>query len=117
MDGAREPSRAAVREQPFGARPDAGLVCSAGAGRWHGGCGVERRIRFLEPVTVALLSGHRRVPPYGMAGGGPGALGEQWVERAGGGPVTPLKGCDTAELDTGDVLVLRTPGGGGYGGA
>lgn len=90
---------------------------SGGAGRWHGGCGVERRLRFLEPVTVALLSGHRRVPPYGMAGGEPGALGEQWVERAGGGPVTPLNGCDTAELDTGDVLVLRTPGGGGYGAA
>ncbi|MFI6897007.1 hydantoinase B/oxoprolinase family protein [Streptomyces sp. NPDC050256] len=87
---------------------------SGGAGRRHGGCGVERRIRFLEPVTVALLTGHRRVPPYGMAGGGPGALGSQHVERAAGGR-TPLKGCDTAELDTGDVLVLRTPGGGGYG--
>ncbi|WP_329109530.1 hydantoinase B/oxoprolinase family protein [[Kitasatospora] papulosa] len=86
-----------------------------GTGRWHGGSGAERRIRFLEPVTVALLSGHRRVPPYGMAGGGPGALGEQYVERADGRTVTPLEGCDTAALDTGDVLVLRTPGGGGYG--
>ncbi|MFF1464660.1 hydantoinase B/oxoprolinase family protein [Streptomyces sp. NPDC058330] len=90
---------------------------SGGTGRWHGGSGVERRIRFLEPVTVALLSGHRRVPPYGMAGGGPGALGEQYVERAGGGAVTPLEGRDTAELGAGDVLVLRTPGGGGYGAA
>ncbi|MFI6124950.1 hydantoinase B/oxoprolinase family protein [Streptomyces sp. NPDC051064] len=96
--------------ESFGVREDSG-----GPGRWHGGRGVERRIRFLEPVTVALLSGHRRVPPYGMAGGGPGALGEQYVERAGGAAVTPLEGCDTAELDTGDVLVLRTPGGGGYG--
>ncbi|MFH9466648.1 hydantoinase B/oxoprolinase family protein [Streptomyces clavifer] len=87
---------------------------SGGTGRWHGGCGTERRIRFLEPVTVALLSGHRRVAPYGMAGGGPGALGGQHVERA-DGTVTPLNGCDTTELDTGDVLVLRTPGGGGYG--
>ncbi|WP_405809312.1 hydantoinase B/oxoprolinase family protein [Streptomyces sp. NBC_01520] len=87
---------------------------SGGTGRWHGGRGTERRIRFLEPVTVALLSGHRRVPPYGMAGGGPGALGGQHVERA-DGTVTPLNGCDTADLDTGDVLVLRTPGGGGYG--
>lgn len=83
-----------------------------GSGPPHGGCGVERRIRFLEPVTVALLTGHRRVPPYGMAGGGPGTLGSQHVERADGGR-TPLKGCDTAELDAGDVLVLRTPGGGG----
>uniref|UniRef100_A0AAU1LMC1 Hydantoinase B/oxoprolinase family protein n=1 Tax=Streptomyces sp. NBC_00148 TaxID=2903626 RepID=A0AAU1LMC1_9ACTN len=96
--------------ESFGVREDSG-----GPGRWHGGRGVERRIRFLEPVTVALLSSHRRVPPYGMAGGGPGALGQQYVERAGGETVTPLEGCDTAELDTGDVLVLRTPGGGGYG--
>lgn len=87
---------------------------SGGAGRRHGGNGVERRIRFLEPVTVALLTGHRRVPPYGMAGGGPGALGSQHVEHA-DGRRTPLEGCDTADLDTGDVLVVRTPGGGGYG--
>lgn len=96
--------------ESFGVREDSG-----GTGRWHGGRGVERRLRFLEPVTVALLSGHRRVPPYGMAGGGPGALGEQYVERARGAPATPLEGCDTAELEAGDVLVLRTPGGGGYG--
>ncbi|MFD4763956.1 hydantoinase B/oxoprolinase family protein [Streptomyces sp. NPDC058439] len=88
---------------------------SGGGGRWHGGCGVERRIRFLEPVTVALLSGHRRVRPYGMAGGEPGALGDQHIERADGRTVTPLRGCDTAGLERGDVLVLRTPGGGGYG--
>ncbi|MER6195163.1 hydantoinase B/oxoprolinase family protein [Streptomyces cyaneofuscatus] len=87
---------------------------SGGAGRWHGGGGVERRIRFREPVTVALLSGHRRVPPYGAEGGEPGALGEQYVERA-GGAVDRLEGCDTAELAAGDVLVVRTPGGGGYG--
>ncbi|MFD3415119.1 hydantoinase B/oxoprolinase family protein [Streptomyces cyaneofuscatus] len=87
---------------------------SGGAGRWHGGGGVERRIRFREPVTVALLSGHRRVPPYGAEGGEPGALGEQYVERV-GGAVDRLEGCDTAELAAGDVLVVRTPGGGGYG--
>ncbi|MFJ2095281.1 hydantoinase B/oxoprolinase family protein [Streptomyces sp. NPDC087901] len=87
---------------------------SGGPGHWRGGCGVERRIRFLEPVTVALLTGHRRVPPYGMAGGGTGALGSQHIERPDGGR-TPLKGCDTADLDAGDVLVIRTPGGGGYG--
>lgn len=87
---------------------------SGGAGRWHGGGGVERRIRFREPVTVALLSGHRRVPPYGAEGGEPGALGEQYVERA-GGAVDRLEGCDTAELAAGDVLVVRTPGGGGTG--
>ncbi|MER6701939.1 hydantoinase B/oxoprolinase family protein [Streptomyces fimicarius] len=101
--------RLPVRLESFAVRDDSG-----GAGRWHGGDGVERRIRFLEPVTVALLSGHRRVPPYGAEGGDPGALGAQHIERAGGGTV-PLKGCDTAELDVGDVLVVRTPGGGGYG--
>ncbi|MFI0595781.1 hydantoinase B/oxoprolinase family protein [Streptomyces griseus] len=101
--------RLPVRLESFAVRDDSG-----GAGCWHGGDGVERRIRFLEPVTVALLSGHRRVPPYGAEGGDPGALGAQHIERAGGGTV-PLKGCDTAELDAGDVLVVRTPGGGGYG--
>ncbi|MFF0502684.1 hydantoinase B/oxoprolinase family protein [Streptomyces fimicarius] len=101
--------RLPVRLESFAVRDDSG-----GAGRRHGGDGVQRRIRFLEPVTVALLSGHRRVPPYGAEGGDPGALGAQHIERAGGGTV-PLKGCDTAELDAGDVLVVRTPGGGGYG--
>ncbi|MDX3505766.1 hydantoinase B/oxoprolinase family protein [Streptomyces sp. ATCC51928] len=101
--------RLPVRLESFAVRDDSG-----GAGRWHGGDGVQRRIRFLEPVTVALLSGHRRVPPYGAEGGDPGALGAQHIERAGGGTV-PLKGCDTAELDAGDILVVRTPGGGGYG--
>lgn len=101
--------RLPVRLESFAVREDSG-----GTGRWHGGHGVERRIRFLEPVTIALLSGHRRVPAYGAGGGEPGALGEQYIERA-GGEVVPLEGCDTAELEAGDVLVVRTPGGGGYG--
>ncbi|MGW8360948.1 hydantoinase B/oxoprolinase family protein [Streptomyces wedmorensis] len=98
-----------VRVDAFAVREDSG-----GRGRWHGGHGVERRIRFLEPMTVALLTGHRRVPPYGMAGGGPGALGENLVERA-DGTVEHLAGAATTEVGPGDVLVLRTPGGGGYG--
>ncbi|MGA5066995.1 hydantoinase B/oxoprolinase family protein [Streptomyces exfoliatus] len=98
-----------VRIDAFAVRED-----SAGRGRWNGGQGVERRIRFLEPMTVALLTGHRRVPPYGMAGGGPGALGENLVERA-DGTVERLAGAATTEVGPGDVLVLRTPGGGGYG--
>ena len=68
-----------VRVEAFAVRDGSG-----GAGRWRGGCGVVRRIRFLEPMTVALLTGHRRVPPYGMAGGGTGALGDNLVERADG---------------------------------
>ncbi|MFF1511803.1 hydantoinase B/oxoprolinase family protein [Streptomyces sp. NPDC058326] len=98
-----------VRVDAFAVRDDGG-----GRGRWRGGRGVERRIRFLEPMTVALLTGHRRVPPYGMAGGEPGALGENLVERA-DGTVEHLAGAATTEVGAGDVLVLRTPGGGGYG--
>ena len=87
---------------------------SGGAGRWPGGDGGRRRIRFLAPMTVSLLSSHRRIPPYGMAGGAPGQLGHQWVERA-DGRVTGLTGCDCVQVGPGDVFVLETPGGGGYG--
>lgn len=87
---------------------------SGGAGRRRGGDGAVRRIRFREPMTVSTLSQHRRVPPYGMAGGEPGALGANRVERA-DGTVLPLRGSDTAEVGPGDVLVVETPGGGGYG--
>jgi 5-oxoprolinase (ATP-hydrolysing) len=87
---------------------------SGGAGRWRGGDGAVRRLRFTEAVTVSTLSGHRRVPPYGMAGGGPGAPGRNYVERA-DGSVTELAGADSADVDAGDVLVIETPGGGGYG--
>jgi 5-oxoprolinase (ATP-hydrolysing) len=87
---------------------------SGGAGKWHGGDGAVRRIRFLEPVTVSTLSSHRKVPPYGMAGGSPGALGSGRVERA-DGTVEHLDACDSASLGPGDTLVIETPGGGGYG--
>jgi 5-oxoprolinase (ATP-hydrolysing) len=87
---------------------------SGGPGHWRGGDGAVRRIRFLEPMTVSTLSQHRRVPPYGMAGGGPGALGVNRVERA-DGTVTELGGSDAADVGPGDVLVIETPGGGGYG--
>ncbi len=88
---------------------------SGGAGRSRGGDGGQRRLRFLAPMTVSILSSHRRVPPYGMAGGQPGALGRQWVEHP-DGRVTGLAGCDTVDVAPGDVFVLETPGGGGYGG-
>ncbi|MCX5419367.1 hydantoinase B/oxoprolinase family protein [Streptomyces sp. NBC_00078] len=87
---------------------------SGGAGQWHGGDGAVRRIRFHEPMTVSTLSQHRRVPPYGMAGGEPGALGANRVEHA-DGTVTALGGSDSAEVGPDDVLVIETPGGGGYG--
>lgn len=87
---------------------------SGGPGRWSGGDGAVRRVRFLEPMTVSTLSQHRRVPPYGMAGGAPGALGANRVERA-DGTVTELGGSHTTDVGPGDVLVVETPGGGGYG--
>ncbi|NDJ89880.1 hydantoinase B/oxoprolinase family protein [Mycolicibacter kumamotonensis] len=85
-----------------------------GAGRWRGGDGAVRRIEFREPMTVSVLSGHRAVAPYGMAGGSPGALGHNRIERA-DGAVTELAGCDSSDVAPGDTLVIETPGGGGYG--
>jgi 5-oxoprolinase (ATP-hydrolysing) len=87
---------------------------SGGAGRWRGGDGGVRRIEFTEPMTVSTLSGHRRAAPYGMAGGSPGALGRNRVDRA-DGSTTELAGCDSADVQPGDTLVIETPGGGGYG--
>jgi 5-oxoprolinase (ATP-hydrolysing) len=87
---------------------------SGGAGRWRGGDGAVRRIRFRAPMTVSTLSSHRRVPPYGMAGGSAGALGANRVLR-GDGSVIEMAGCDTVQVQPGDALVIETPGGGGYG--
>jgi 5-oxoprolinase (ATP-hydrolysing) len=87
---------------------------SGGAGHWPGGHGGRRELRFLEPMTVTTLTSHRRVAPYGMAGGGPGALGRHWIEHA-DGSVTPMRGCDSVAVAAGDVFVIETPGGGGYG--
>ena len=87
---------------------------SGGKGRWHGGNGSIRRMRFLEPMTAAILSGHRIVPPYGMAGGKPGAVGRNYVMRTDGVRIN-LKGADKIEMNAGDVFVIETPGGGGYG--
>jgi 5-oxoprolinase (ATP-hydrolysing) len=87
---------------------------SAGAGRWHGGQGGIRRLRFNEPMTVTTLTGHRRIPAFGLAGGQPGALGRHWIEHP-DGTVTPMQGCDSVQVRPGDVFVIETPGGGGYG--
>ena len=87
---------------------------SGGAGQHRGGDGVVRRVRFLEAMTAAILSNRRRVAPYGMAGGEAGAKGRNWVERTDGSRVE-LTGTDSAEVNPGDVFVIETPGGGGYG--
>jgi 5-oxoprolinase (ATP-hydrolysing) len=71
-------------------------------------------VRFLEPMTAAILSGRRRVPPYGMAGGEPGQVGRNSVKRV-DGSIDALDGCDSTPMQAGDVFVIETPGGGGYG--
>jgi 5-oxoprolinase (ATP-hydrolysing) len=87
---------------------------SGGAGRWRGGDGAIRRIRFLEPMMAVIVSSRRNVPPFGLQGGEPGAAGRQWIERA-DGSTEILTGTASAELRPGDVFVIETPGGGGYG--
>ncbi len=87
---------------------------SGGAGAQRGGDGVIRRIRFREAMTAAILSGHRRIPPYGMEGGTAAALGRNRVIRA-DGREQELGGTDKAEMQPGDCFVVETPGGGGYG--
>ncbi|MFQ5774225.1 MAG: hydantoinase B/oxoprolinase family protein [Kiloniellaceae bacterium] len=87
---------------------------SGGAGRQRGGDGARRRIRFRAAMTAAILSSHRRVAPFGVAGGEPGALGRNWVERA-DGTIVELSGTGSIEVEPGDVFVIETPGGGGYG--
>jgi len=87
---------------------------SGGAGRWHGGNGGVRRVRFLEPMTAAILSNNRLHAPFGMAGGAPGAKGRNLVLRA-DGRVEELGHIGKVEMAPGDVFVVETPGGGGYG--
>ncbi len=87
---------------------------SGGTGRHCGGDGARRRLRFLAPMTVAILSSHRKVAPFGCAGGASGALGCNWVERA-DGRREDLGGTDRTEVGPGDVFVVETPGGGGFG--
>jgi 5-oxoprolinase (ATP-hydrolysing) len=87
---------------------------SGGAGRWRGGDGGVRRIRFLEPMTASILSNGRTVPAFGLAGGKPGALGVNRVERS-DGTVEVLAHIGSTEMGAGDVFVIETPGGGGWG--
>jgi 5-oxoprolinase (ATP-hydrolysing) len=87
---------------------------SGGQGRHHGGDGVLRRIRFREPMTAAILSNHRIVPPRGIAGGKDGKVGRNRVERS-DGSVSELASCDRVEMCAGDAIVVETPGGGGNG--
>jgi len=87
---------------------------SAGLGQWHGGEGAIRRIRFRQPMTVTILANHRIVPPFGLHGGSPGAVGRTFIARA-NGQIENLASCDQADVRPGDAVVVETPGGGGWG--
>ena len=87
---------------------------SGGRGKWHAGDGTQRTIRFLERMDLAILSGHRRVKPFGLAGGAPGELGRNLVRRL-DGRIETLGGCDQTVLEAGEAVTIVTPTGGGWG--
>jgi 5-oxoprolinase (ATP-hydrolysing) len=87
---------------------------SGGRGRWNAGDGVRRTIRFLEKMECTILSGHRLVRPFGLAGGEAGQIGENSVRRK-DGRVETLAGCDATVLDAGEAITIQTPTAGGYG--
>ncbi len=87
---------------------------SGGAGLHRGGDGTVRRLRFLEPMTAVILANHRRVAPFGVAGGAAGAVGHNWVERA-TGERESFGATHKVDMQPGDVFVIETPGGGGFG--
>jgi 5-oxoprolinase (ATP-hydrolysing) len=87
---------------------------SGGRGKWNAGDGVRRTIRFLEKMECTILSGHRRVPPFGLSGGGNGQVGENSVRRK-DGHIEKLQGCDATVLDAGEAIIVQTPTAGGYG--
>ena len=86
---------------------------SGGKGKWHAGDGIRRTIRFLEKMECTILSGHRRVPPFGLAGGEAGQVGENWARRK-DGRMERLQGCDETVIDEGEAVVIQTPTAGGY---
>ncbi len=87
---------------------------SGGRGKWRAGDGVRRTIRFLEEMDCTILSGHRRVRPFGLAGGEPGQVGENWARRQ-DGRMEKLHGCDATTIGPGEAIVIQTPTAGGYG--
>jgi 5-oxoprolinase (ATP-hydrolysing) len=105
-----------VLEHRFPVRVDAFSIRrgSGGVGRRKGGDGVERRMHFLQPMDAVLLANHRRIAPFGAAGGAAGAVGRNWIERSDGG-VESFGATQEAPMQPGDVFVIQTPGGGGFG--
>ncbi len=87
---------------------------SGGAGEWRGGDGAVRRVRFLEPMQAGILANRRRTAPFGLAGGGDGLPGINQIERS-SGAVEVLPATASVTVSPGDVMVIATPGGGGWG--
>ena len=104
-------NRFPVRLEEFGIRDDSG-----GKGKWSGGNGVMRRMRFLVPVTVTTLCSHRIIPPFGVQGGDPGKVGVNWVEMPDGTRIN-MQGNDEINLPEMSIFGMATPGGGGWGNA
>ena len=102
-------SRFPVRLEEFSIRKKSG-----GKGKFNGGDGATRKLRFLEPMMVTTLCSHRRVPPFGVAGGQPGECGKEWLERK-DGTVLKLKGNDSCNVEIDDLFIMETPSGGGFG--
>lgn len=102
-------NRYPVQVESFGIRANSG-----GKGKYFGGNGVIRRIKFLEAMTANILSGHRTVAPFGLNGGESGEVGRNFIQRS-DGTVEQLDGTGTVEMQPGDVFVIETPGGGGFG--
>jgi 5-oxoprolinase (ATP-hydrolysing) len=87
---------------------------SGGKGQWSAGDGIRRTMRFLEKMEYTILSGHRRIPPFGLAGGEDGQIGENYVRRN-DGTMERLKGADATVVDAGEAIIIQTPTAGGYG--
>jgi 5-oxoprolinase (ATP-hydrolysing) len=102
-------ARFPVRLEEYSIRKNSG-----GKGKFNGGDGVTRKLRFLEPMTVTTLCSHRRVQPFGLNGGEPGQCGKEWLEKKDGKFIS-LEGNDSCEVKENDLFVMETPGGGGYG--
>lgn len=87
---------------------------SGGRGKFNGGNGVERRIEFLKDLHAAIISGSRKIAPMGLAGGSDASRGENWIQRE-NGDIEILDGAAETAVKKGDIFIIKTPGGGGYG--
>ena len=102
-------ARFPVRLEEFSIRKNSG-----GKGKFNGGNGATRKLRFLEKMIVTTLCSHRKIPPFGVQGGSPGECGKEWLERK-DGSIEKLEGNDSCNVDVDDLFIMQTPSGGGFG--